>query len=100
MNTSNKILEHLELRHEDLDNLTSPLIEKIFTNLTVKEISILCGVSKKFDNICKRESLWKKKVLNDYGIEKKYGATWRRTAQRMAKTNMINLNKIWINGNT
>ncbi len=39
-------------------------------------------------------------MLNDYGIEKKYGATWRQTAITMDKHNMINLNDKWIDGRT
>ena len=84
----------------DLSNLTSVLVEKIFSDLSVKEISKLCESNKKFNEICKSESLWKDKVWNDYGVDKKYGKTWRETARRMSITNMINLNGKWINGQT
>ncbi len=85
---------------KDLNNLTSDLTEKIFSVLTPKEVSLLCGTSKKFNSICKRESFWRNKVLNDYGVEKKFGKTWRETAKNMSQVNMINLNDEWINGET
>jgi len=100
MTSVNDILEQLELKVQDLNYLTPALTQKIFSVLTVKEISLLCVTSRKFDTVCKQESLWKNKVLSDYSIEKKYGATWRETAQRMSEINMINLNKRWINGET
>nr|QBK93889.1 MAG: hypothetical protein LCPAC406_02030 [Pithovirus LCPAC406] len=100
MTSVTDILEQLEFKAQDLNYLTPVLIQKIFSTLTVKEISLLCVTNRKFDIVCKQESLWKDKVLSDYGIEKKYGATWRETAQRMSEINMINLNGKWINGET
>nr|QBK93788.1 MAG: uncharacterized protein LCPAC406_01020 [Pithovirus LCPAC406] len=40
------------------------------------------------------------KVKRDYGMEKKYGSTWKETAINMFKVNMINLNNRWIDGCT
>ncbi len=100
MTSVNDILEQLELKTEDLNNLTPDLIQKIFSVLTVKEISLLCGTSKKFDTICKIESLWRNKVLYTYGVRKKYGKTWRETIKIMSQVNMIDLGKEWINGET
>nr|QBK92840.1 MAG: F-box-like family protein [Pithovirus LCPAC401] len=73
MTSVTDILEQLELKAQDLNYLTPALIQKIFSVLTVKEISLICNINRKFNTICKRESLWKDKVLSDYGIEKKYG---------------------------
>ena len=100
MTSVNDILEQLELKTEDLNNLTPTLIQKIFSVLTVIEISLLCGTSKKFNTICKRESLWKNKILDSYGVRKKYGKTWRETAKNMSQVNMIDLDEEWINGET
>ncbi len=100
MTSASDILEQVELKTQDLNNLTPSVVQKIFSVLTVKEISLLCTTNRKFNTICKEESLWKKKVLNDYGIEKKYGVTWRETAKRMFEVNMINMNDKWVNGQT
>ncbi len=84
-----------------MNNLSFDLIQKIlWDSLTVKEISLICHTNNTINTICGKELLWKKKLSNDYGIEKKYGATWRITAQRMSEVNMINLNDRWINGQT
>ncbi len=100
MSSVDEILERLRLRRQDLNTLSSSQIRSIFEDLTVKEISILCGVNRKFNLICEDEKFWKDKVFNDYGIEKKYGETWRETAKNMSKVNMINLNAEWIDGRT
>nr|QBK92480.1 MAG: hypothetical protein LCPAC401_01180 [Pithovirus LCPAC401] len=50
--------------------------------------------------MCGRESLWQTKVWNDFGIEKKYWDTWRKTAENLFKMKMINLNKKWVNDMT
>ena len=46
----------------------------------------------------KDDSSWRIKVLNDYGIKKKYGDTWKQTAIVMGKFNRINLGRKWIYG--
>ena len=55
-----------------MNNVTSVLIQKIFSNFTIKEISLLCVVNDKFRTICNEESLWKNVVLNVHGMKKTY----------------------------
>ena len=100
MSIMNDILERLRIKRQTLDNLSHSQMRSIFEDLTIKEISLLCAVNKKFNTACNSQSLWRKKVLNDYGIKKKFGDTWRETAKNMSKVNMINLNNKWINGQT
>nr|QBK92611.1 MAG: hypothetical protein LCPAC401_02490 [Pithovirus LCPAC401] len=95
-----EILARLRLSHQDLNKLPIVQLQSILADLTVKEILLLCTTNKKFDVACKEESFWKNKVFSDYGIEKKYGTTWKETAQRMSQINMINMNKKWIDGQT
>nr|QBK93714.1 MAG: F-box domain protein [Pithovirus LCPAC406] len=95
-----EILTKLRFNYQDLNELPIVQLKDILANLTVKEILLLCTTNKKFNAACKEESFWKNKVFSDYGIEKKYGATWRKTAQRMSQINMINMNKKWTNGRT
>ncbi len=92
----NEILQKLRLKRQDLTNLSSSQIQSIFEDLTVKEILSLCDVNEKF----KKESLWKDKVFNDYGVKEKFGDSWKETAKNMEEVNMINLNKRWVNGHT
>ncbi len=95
------ILRKLRLRRNDVNDLSSDEITHIFTNLTVKEISILCRISSKFNNVCRRESLWRLKILNDYGIsEPLIGKTWRDSARLFSIFNMIDMGKKWVNGMT
>ncbi len=35
----------------------------------------LCRINRRFNEVCKKESMWRRKVKNDYGIDKKYGKT-------------------------
>ncbi len=98
MSSVNEILSRLHLSNRDLNNLSISQLETIFSNLTSKEISLLCRMSRKFNTLCKDESYWKNRVLNKYGIRKMYGSTWRETARRMEEFNMINLNIEWIDG--
>ena len=78
----NEILERIHLHRSDLKNVGSEIVQKIFTNLGVKQISRLCRTSRSFNNICKKESLWKDKLWNEYGIDKKKRETWRETAKK------------------
>nr|QBK92414.1 MAG: uncharacterized protein LCPAC401_00520 [Pithovirus LCPAC401] len=95
------ILRKLRLTRNNLNDLSSDEITYIFTNLTVKKISILCGINTKFNNICRRESLWRLKILNDYGIsEPLSGKTWRDSARLFSIFNMIDMGKEWVNGMT
>nr|QBK93163.1 MAG: F-box-like family protein [Pithovirus LCPAC403] len=100
MSSVDEILSKLRLKFQDLNNLSSSQLRDIFLNLTVKEILRLCMVNRKFNTICGDDSFWRIKVLNDYGIEKKYGDTWKQTAIVMDKVNMINLGTKWIDGRT
>ncbi len=95
-----EILAKLRLERQDLNRLSQSQLQQVFLDLTVKEISVLCRVSSKFNSLCKNDSFWRIKVLNDYGIEKMYGSTWRQTAITMDKVNMINLRGRWIDGRT
>nr|QBK92659.1 MAG: uncharacterized protein LCPAC401_02970 [Pithovirus LCPAC401] len=101
MSDINEILKRLRLSRRAIDALSPDQIDKIFLDLNVKDILVLCRISRKFNFACGRESLWKAIVLGNYGIsEKLRGETWRGTAKIFAKNNMINLDKEWINGMT
>nr|QBK93246.1 MAG: F-box-like family protein [Pithovirus LCPAC403] len=100
MASVNEILARLNLNKRNLDNLSTSQLETVFLDLKVREISLLCRVSRKFNELCKDESFWRNRVLNNHGIDKKYGSTWRKTAKNMDEINMINLNKRWIDGRT
>ena len=100
MTTVSEILARLNLSRRNLDNLSTSQLETVFSDLKAREISLLCGVSRKFNELCKDESFWRNRVLNNHGIDKKYGSTWRETAKNMDEINMINLNGVWIDGRT
>ena len=100
MATVSEILAKLNLNVRDLNNVSLSQLETVFKDLTVKEISKLCVVNKRFNTVCENESFWRSKVSDDYGIRKKYGDTWRETARNMYKVGMINLNGVWIDGRT
>ena len=65
---------------KNIFDVSLDIIAKFFYNISVKEILKLCRVNKKFNSVCQRESLWRNKVLLDYGIKKKYGRTWKERA--------------------
>nr|QBK94064.1 MAG: F-box-like family protein [Pithovirus LCPAC406] len=100
MTSVSEILARLNLNVRNLDNLSTSQLETVFSDLKVKEISLLCRVSRKFNELCKDESFWRNRVFNNHGIDKKYGSTWRETARNMDEINMINLNGVWIDGRT
>ena len=77
-----KILDRLNLKIRDLNSLDSDTIQTIFINFTIGEISLICSASHSFNTVCRRESLWKKKVFRDHGVIRKTGRTWRETARR------------------
>ncbi len=99
MSSVDEILEKLHFRIQDLNVLPLSQLQDIFLNLDVKEILKLCEVNQKFNSVCD-ENFWRIKVLNNYGIEKKYGDTWKETAIVMNKVNMINLGTKWSDGRT
>ncbi len=95
------ILRKLRLSRNDINNLSSDELDYIFTNLSIREITALCRISSKFNNICRRESLWRLKILHDYGISLPLrGKTWRDSARLFSMSNMIDMGKEWINGMT
>ena len=100
MTSVSEILARLNLNKRDLNNISLSQLRTIFQDLTVKEISLLCTVNRRFNTVCKDESFWRNKVSDDYGIHKKYGDTWRQTAITMDKVDMINLGAKWIDGRT
>ncbi len=93
-----KLFTHLNI--QNISELGTDVIEQFFYGISVKEILELSVTNTRFSEACKRESFWKKKVLIDYGVEKKYGETWKETAILLSNSNMINLGKEWINGQT
>nr|QBK92604.1 MAG: F-box family protein [Pithovirus LCPAC401] len=100
MASVSEILARFNLSRRDLNNVSLSQLRTIFQDLTIKEISKLCTVNKRFNTLCKDESFWRNKASDDYGIHKKYGNTWRQTARNMDKVNMINMNGVWIDGRT
>ncbi len=92
------ILRKLQLTRDNLNDLSSDEIDYIFTNLTIRDISKLCGISNIFNNVCRRESLWRLKILHDYGISQPLrDKTWRDSAKLFSISNMIDMGKEWIN---
>nr|QBK92818.1 MAG: uncharacterized protein LCPAC401_04560 [Pithovirus LCPAC401] len=101
MNSDRSIEELLEVFGiSNLSNLGSDVIVKYFDDISVKEVMKLCRVNKQFNTVCEKDSMWRRKVERDYGIKRKYGKTWKDTAQFLFEYNMINLNQEWINGKT
>ncbi len=88
------------LNIQNISELGTDVIEEFFYGISVKETLELSVTNTRFSEACKRESFWKKKVLLDYGVEKKCGETWKETAKLLYDSNMINLRKKWINGQT
>ncbi len=78
-----------------MDSVSDDIIQKIIVVLSVKELAKLSMVNKEFRTICMKESLWRRKVLSDYGVDKRYELTWKATAITMDKLKMINLSKRW-----
>ncbi len=101
MNTNRSVEELLELFEvQNISQLGSDVIRKFFDDISYKEIMKLCRVSKQFNIACNKESMWKRKVKNDYGITKILDSTWKDTARLLFESNMINLNANWVNGKT
>ncbi len=98
MSSVSEILARLNFSRRDLNNLSTSQLETIFSDLTSKEIALLCRTNRKFNTLCEDESYWETRVLNRHGITKKYGSTWRETAKNMDEINMIDLNVKWIDG--
>ena len=78
----------------------SDIVAEIFHYISVKQTFIICRLNVFANLVCQKESLWKDKIPFEYGIKKKYGKTWKETAKLLCKSNMINLEKKWVNGKT
>ena len=52
-----EILQRIQLKKQDLNEITPSLVQKIFTNLSVGEISRLCSISRKFKKISGKEAM-------------------------------------------
>nr|QBK93159.1 MAG: uncharacterized protein LCPAC403_02930 [Pithovirus LCPAC403] len=101
MNSDRSIEELLEVFGVlNISNLGSDIIINYFDDISVKEVMKLCRINKRFNTVCQKDFMWKRKVKNDYGIETKYGRTWKDTAQLLFEYDMINFNQTWINGKT
>ena len=78
MNSDRSVNELLEVFGVlNLSNLGSDIIIEVFDDISVKEVMKLCRVNNQFNIVCQKEGMWKRKVKNDYGIERKYGRTWK-----------------------
>nr|QBK92733.1 MAG: F-box-like family protein [Pithovirus LCPAC401] len=88
------------LNIQDISELGTDAIEEFFYGINMEEILKLSTTNTRFNEVYKRESFWKKKVLLDYGVKKKCRGTWEETAKLLCDSNMINLGKEWINGQT
>ena len=96
--------------------MTSDIIQKIHTYLSINEIFRKCAVNVKFNLICQRESLWKSAVNINYGVEicgiedftvgnnfdlvRGCDDNWKATAKRLFEMKMCNLGKKWVDGRT
>ncbi len=102
METVDEILERIHLKRAKLDDIPVNLIKKIFMDLSYREISMLCRTYRKFNSVCKDESLWKNKVWFEFGIDEKLwnNESWEYNYASLAKWDMINLSREWINGMT
>nr|QBK93013.1 MAG: uncharacterized protein LCPAC403_01470 [Pithovirus LCPAC403] len=100
VSTMEDILRQRRVNIADFGLFDDTAIREILILINPAEISRLCVTSQRFNRICTDVSFWKMKVKRDYGIEKKYGFTWKETCINLFKVNMINLNKEWINGST
>ena len=77
----NEILGRIHLQPNNLKNATPQIVQKIFSNLSIGQISRLCQTSRSFNFVCREESLWKSKLWSDYGVEIKNTETWREEAK-------------------
>ena len=101
MNSNRSIDELLSLfRINNVSDLGPDIIEKFFDDISVQEVTKLCRVNRTFNRVCEKETMWKRKVMYDYGVTKKYLDSWKNTAKFLYKSNMINLRQQWIDGRT
>ena len=102
MNTDRSIEELLELLGiQNISQLDDEIIYTYFDDISYGELMKLYEADKKFNRgVYNNETMWKKKMKNDYGIVKIYGISWKETAHLLFESNMINLNANWVNGKT
>nr|QBK92937.1 MAG: uncharacterized protein LCPAC403_00710 [Pithovirus LCPAC403] len=73
------------------------IISSVFAYLTIGEISDLSTINTQFNLVNQNQLMWKKRVLNEYGIDYVYDdETWEEMAKNLFQADMINLNKVWI----
>ncbi len=87
-----------------LQNLPVDVTEKILLDLTIKEIFKSCRTDKKINRICERESFWRKKVTQTYGIKRLVGKSWSSLAKLLENNvgylQMIDMNLTYLDGKT
>ncbi len=54
MYSVSEILERVRLKRKDINTLSTTEIQEILLNLNMREISVLCRLSTRFENVCKR----------------------------------------------
>ena len=75
-----EIVERKESSESYLDRLPTVLLEEIFMKMSIEEITRSCTVSRRFEEICEHEYLWRRKLLENYGVDERFMPTWRKTA--------------------
>ena len=68
--------------------------------MKIKDILKACGINRAFNNVCKNEEMWKEKIWEEFGVNRKYGETWKKTAVNLSNSNMINMSDKWYDGRT
>ncbi len=90
----------MEFGTKDITELPTDLLEKTLLNLNITEINKICRTNERVKSTCDDESFWKRKVMADFGIERKIKATWRLTAKTFVQMKVMNLNDTFVNGQT
>ncbi len=74
-----------------LVSLGTDILQNVFIYLTVGQMARSCSTINTFNLVCKRESLWKSKLWNDYTLDCKVKNTWREEI----KTVYLDSEKFW-----
>ena len=83
------------------ETLSADELSMIFTNLEIIEISKLCRINNNFNKICGKEHLWKYMVVLRYEVLCPLdGKTWKDTAKIFGLCQLIDDDKILIDGKT
>ncbi len=61
--------------------VSSDVLQNVLSYLRVGQIALLSSVSISFNLVCKRELLWKCKVMKDYNLDYKFEDSWRKEAK-------------------